>query len=83
LLPRPINPLGAEGGAVTQDEWVKKWRFHITGGFKCGYYAAEKMAPFALMQYQHELPKHVEDLLSKMWADAQPNVGKPPEGKKP
>ena len=62
---------------MTREEWMKRWRWRIAGGFAYGYAAEEKMGPMARGQYQLNLAEEVEKLLAAMYADAQPEAPKP------
>lgn len=52
---------------MTRDDFIKRWKFHLAGGFVYGYHADAHMGPAAKAQYQHEITKHVDELLGHMF----------------
>lgn len=52
---------------MNRDEFIKRWRFHLAGGFVYGYAAETQLGPVQQAKYQQEITKHIDELLGHMF----------------
>ena len=55
-----------------KNKWIEKWKFHIAGLALYGAFMDENDGPLAKAQKSWDIGKRVEELLARMWADANP-----------
>jgi len=63
-----------------KNKWVEKWKFHVAGLALYGAFSDENDGPLVKAQKSWDIAKRVEDLLARMWADANPVQENPKVG---
>ncbi len=61
-----------------KNKWIEKWKYHLAGMALYGAFMDENDGPLAKAAKSWDIGKRVEDLLARMWADANPITPTPP-----
>ena len=73
----PERQVAQKEQVVTQEEFVKRWRYHVAGMALYGT-CPEATGPAGRAFRAFEIPAAVEKMLANMWQDAQQSPPLPP-----